>query len=214
VQWVAHLSLDYFYRSLLPTEDAKTYNFDHPGTPRAAIASVHTPKRTHRRTLTWPRARRAEAFDWELVKQTLRQLKEGKKVDVPTYDFKTHKRTNVTKTLYGADVILFEGILSFHEKVHARTHSSGHWPRTGLRARGGCQQDVRDLMDIKIFVDEDADIRLSRRSTCRVHLSLSLSLGSCSESFPLWTLDASLTRHPLRALALQSAEISPSEAET
>lgn len=110
VQWVAHLSLDYFYRSLLPTEDPKTYNFDHP-----------------------------EAFDWELVKETLRQLKEGKKVDVPTYDFKTHKRTNVTKTLYGADVILFEGILSFHEK------------------------DVRDLMDIKIFVDEDADIRLSRR---------------------------------------------------
>ncbi len=76
-----------------------------------------------------------------MVKETLRQLKEGKKVDVPTYDFKTHKRTNVTKTLYGADVILFEGILSFHEK------------------------DVRDLMDIKIFVDEDADIRLSRRST-------------------------------------------------
>lgn len=60
---------------------------------------------------------RADAFDWELVKKTLLQLKGGKKVDVPTYDFKTHKRTAITKTIYGADVILFEGILSFHEKV-------------------------------------------------------------------------------------------------
>jgi len=60
-----------------------------------------------------------DAFDWDSVKQTLHKLKEGKKVDVPTYDFKTHKRTSATKTIYGADVILFEGILSFHEKASA-----------------------------------------------------------------------------------------------
>ena len=49
-------------------------------------------------------------------------------MEVPSYDFKTHQRTSVTKTLYGADVILFEGILSFHEKAHlSRDIGLGIW---------------------------------------------------------------------------------------
>ncbi len=56
-----------------------------------------------------------------------------------SYDFVTHSRTTETTHIYGADVILFEGILAFSER------------------------GVRDLMDMKLFVDTDADTRLSRR---------------------------------------------------
>lgn len=69
----------------------------------------------------------------------LRKLKEGKKVEVPIYNFVTHQREAATKTMYGANVIIFEGILVFHS------------------------QDVLDMLDMKVFVDTDADIRLARR---------------------------------------------------
>ncbi|KAL6071140.1 Uridine-cytidine kinase-like 1 [Balamuthia mandrillaris] len=110
VQWISHLSLDYFYKGLTPEHDPHEYNFDHP-----------------------------DAFDWGLVYETLVLLKKGKRVEVPIYDFKTHQRSAHTKTIYGADVILFEGILALHDKK------------------------IRELLDIKIFVHTDADIRLSRR---------------------------------------------------
>jgi len=66
-------------------------------------------------------------------------LKEGKKVEVPIYNFVTHRREAKTTSMYGANVLIFEGILAFHDK------------------------DVLDTLDMKIFVDTDADIRLSRR---------------------------------------------------
>jgi hypothetical protein len=47
VQWVAHLSLDYFYRSLLPTEDPKTYNFDHPGMSHTTTRHARTTRTRH-----------------------------------------------------------------------------------------------------------------------------------------------------------------------
>lgn len=55
-----------------------------------------------------------DAFDFELLSETLQRLKEGKKVEVPIYNFVTHARESHTKTMYGANVIIFEGILSFH----------------------------------------------------------------------------------------------------
>jgi uridine kinase len=114
VPWVVLLSLDSFYK-VLNEEQHKAaavneYNFDHP-----------------------------DAFDYELLLQTLRKIREGKKVDVPIYNFTTHRREKHTRTMYSADVIVFEGILAFHNR------------------------DVLDLMDMKIFVDTDSDIRLSRR---------------------------------------------------
>ena len=60
-------------------------------------------------------------------------------LQVPIYDFNTHSRKSETVTMYGANVIIFEGILSL------------------------VSPQARDLMDLKIFVDEDADIRLARR---------------------------------------------------
>lgn len=80
-----------------------------------------------------------DAFDIDLMVDVLRKLKEGRKVDVPIYNFVTHQREAATKTMYGANVIIFEGILVFHS------------------------QEILDMLDMKVFVDTDADIRLARR---------------------------------------------------
>ncbi|KAJ3038308.1 Uridine-cytidine kinase-like 1 [Rhizophlyctis rosea] len=83
-----------------------------------------------------------DSFDYDLLFQTLQSLKKGNKVDVPIYDFVTHSRLNKTKTVYGANVVIFEGIFALYDKR------------------------VRDIMDMKLFVDTDADIRLARR--CKI----------------------------------------------
>lgn len=80
-----------------------------------------------------------DAFDIDLMVDVLRKLKEGRKADVPIYNFVTHQREVATKTMYGANVIIFEGILVFHS------------------------QEILDMLDMKVFVDTDADIRLARR---------------------------------------------------
>jgi uridine kinase len=80
-----------------------------------------------------------DAFDYDLLFTTLQNLKKGIKVDVPIYDFATHSRLAKTTPIYGANVIIFEGIYALYDKK------------------------VRDLMDICIFVDTDPDIRLARR---------------------------------------------------
>jgi len=46
--------------------------------------------------------------------EILQKLKEGKNVEVPIYDFNTHSRCAETKTVYGATIIIFEGIMTFH----------------------------------------------------------------------------------------------------
>ena len=80
-----------------------------------------------------------DAFDFDLLVDTLRRLKEGKNVDVPIYNFVSHSRESKTTSMYGANVLVFEGILAFHKA------------------------EVLDLLDMKVFVDTDSDIRLSRR---------------------------------------------------
>ena len=79
------------------------------------------------------------AFDHDKLLQTLMDLKAGKRVQVPTYDFATHSRKPETESIYGANVIIFEGIFALYDKR------------------------IRDLMDMKIFVDTDADVCLGRR---------------------------------------------------
>ena len=74
-----------------------------------------------------------------LLAEHLQALRDGKTVEVPIYDFATHTRRRETRTIVPARVIIVEGILVFTEA------------------------QLRDQMDIKIFVDTDADIRLMRR---------------------------------------------------
>ncbi|XP_011788831.1 PREDICTED: uridine-cytidine kinase 2 [Colobus angolensis palliatus] len=111
---VVILSQDSFYRVLTSEQKAKAlkgqFNFDHP-----------------------------DAFDNELILKTLKEITEGKTVQIPVYDFVSHSRKEETVTVYPADVVLFEGILAFYS------------------------QEVRDLFQMKLFVDTDADTRLSRR---------------------------------------------------
>uniref|UniRef100_A0A8C9TIA7 Uridine-cytidine kinase n=1 Tax=Scleropages formosus TaxID=113540 RepID=A0A8C9TIA7_SCLFO len=114
VPWVVLLSMDSFYKVLSKEEQElaarNEYNFDHP-----------------------------DAFDFELLVIVLRKLKKGKSVKVPVYDFTTHSRRKEWKTVYGANVVIFEGILAFANK------------------------ELLKLLDMKVFVDTDSDIRLVRR---------------------------------------------------
>jgi uridine kinase len=103
---------DAYYRDqghLSPDERAKI-NYDHPGSLESTLLIEH-----------------------------LRELRGGRAVAVPIYDFATHTRRRETRSVEPARVIVVEGILVFTEP------------------------ELRDQMDIKIFVDTDPDIRLMRR---------------------------------------------------
>lgn len=81
-----------------------------------------------------------DAFDTEQLLDCIQILKQGESVQIPIYDFKRHRRCSETfRKVNAADVVIMEGILIFHD------------PR------------VRDMMNMKIFVDTDADVRLARR---------------------------------------------------
>ncbi|XP_026290703.1 uridine-cytidine kinase isoform X2 [Frankliniella occidentalis] len=112
---VVSISQDSFYRELTPSDKAKAdrgqYNFDHP-----------------------------DAFNEDLIFQTLKDILAGKKCDIPVYDYRTNSRCEGQFiTIYPADVVLFEGILVFY------------FP------------EIRDLFHMKLFVDTDSDTRLARR---------------------------------------------------
>ncbi len=85
------------------------------------------------------------SLDNDLLVQHVRQLLRGEPVDVPVYDFKTHTRTQRTRHVEPSPVILVEGILVFADEM------------------------LRELMDIKIYVDTDADIRFIRRLLRDIH---------------------------------------------
>ncbi|KAF3444548.1 hypothetical protein FNV43_RR14240 [Rhamnella rubrinervis] len=111
-QRVVLVSQDSFYHTLSDDKLQKVseYNFDHP-----------------------------EAFNTELLLSCMEKLKRGEAVNIPNYDFKSHKSTESSQKVNPSDVIILEGILVLHD------------PR------------VRDLMNMKIFVDTDSDLRLARR---------------------------------------------------
>ena len=79
------------------------------------------------------------AFDTQLMVRQLEQLRQGKAIDCPVYDFTVHNRSDEVIRIEPKNVIVVEGILIFENK------------------------SLRDKMDIKIFVDTDADVRLCRR---------------------------------------------------
>ena len=82
-----------------------------------------------------------ESFDWELLREHVQKLMRGESVEVPVYDFSSFSRTDRTETVPSAPIIVIEGILVLWEP--------------GLRA----------LMDLRVFVDADADVRFIRRLT-------------------------------------------------
>ncbi|XP_067637610.1 uridine-cytidine kinase isoform X1 [Eurosta solidaginis] len=112
---VVTISQDSFYRELTVAEKAKAqkglFNFDHP-----------------------------DAFNENLMYDTLQEILKGKIVEVPCYDYRSNSLDHENKlTIYPADVVLFEGILVFY------------FPK------------IRDLFHMKLFVDTDSDTRLARR---------------------------------------------------
>jgi uridine kinase len=80
-----------------------------------------------------------DALDNSLLIEHLQKLKAGQAVEVPVYDFTTHTRTRKTRRIEPHRVVLLEGILIFADEA------------------------LRKLMDVKIYVDTDADIRFIRR---------------------------------------------------
>ena len=79
------------------------------------------------------------ALETDLMVKQLESLRNGQEILCPVYDFTVHNRSDKTILIKPERVIIVEGILIFENK------------------------DLRDLMDIKIFVDADADIRICRR---------------------------------------------------
>ena len=80
-----------------------------------------------------------DAIDTPLFVEHLRALKSGRAIELPVYDFVHHRRTDRTVRVEPRPVILVEGILLFAERA------------------------IRELLDFRVFVDTDADVRLVRR---------------------------------------------------
>ncbi|MDO5715817.1 MAG: uridine kinase [Tissierellia bacterium] len=109
---VAVIEQDSYYKdqSSLPYEQRVKTNYDHPF-----------------------------AFDNDLLIRHLKDLKEGKSIDKPIYDFEIHNRKEETSRVASREVIILEGILILSE------------------------EEIRKLLDIKVFVDTDSDVRIIRR---------------------------------------------------
>ena len=107
------LSHDFYYKPHddLSFEERSKLNYDHPDSLDSALLAKH-----------------------------IRELKAGKTIEHPTYDFSRYER-NGTRRMESARIILVEGILIFADK------------------------QLSDLCDIKLFVDADADVRFIRRLT-------------------------------------------------
>ncbi|KAK4865896.1 hypothetical protein LT330_008989 [Penicillium expansum] len=112
--WVVILVMDSFYKNLTPEQHHKAhaneYDFDCP-----------------------------ESIDFDVLVETLRDLKKGKKANIPVYSFSEHQRQPQTTTLYSPRVLILEGILALHD------------PR------------IVEMLDVKIFVEADMDVCLGRR---------------------------------------------------
>jgi uridine kinase len=79
------------------------------------------------------------AFDWALLRKHLHDLKAGRSIDCPIYDFSTSQRSGEFESFGPCKVVLFEGIFTLYD------------------------QEIRDMLDIKCFLHVDSDIRFTRR---------------------------------------------------
>ncbi|KAJ2511324.1 Uridine kinase [Coemansia sp. RSA 2049] len=114
VPWVIIVSMDSFYRQLTPEESKRAFennhDFDHPS-----------------------------SMDYASALRVLTDLKQGRATDIPQYDFVTHSPSSECQHVYGASVVIFEGIFALYNP------------------------ELFGMMDMKIFVDTDSDICLARR---------------------------------------------------
>uniref|UniRef100_A0A8H7N6T9 Uridine kinase n=1 Tax=Bionectria ochroleuca TaxID=29856 RepID=A0A8H7N6T9_BIOOC len=112
--WVVIMSMDSFYKTLTPAQSklafANEYDFDSP-----------------------------EAIDFDILVERLRDLKAGKRAEIPVYSFSKHQRLEETTSIYSPHVLILEGIFALYD------------PR------------VLDLIDMGIYCEADADTCLSRR---------------------------------------------------
>ncbi|WP_336133777.1 uridine kinase [Natronomonas amylolytica] len=80
-----------------------------------------------------------DAFDWELVRDHLDSLESGDHIEMPQYDFEAHCRTDETVHVDPAPVVVIEGILALYDDA------------------------VRERLDLRLYVETDADVRVLRR---------------------------------------------------
>ena len=80
-----------------------------------------------------------DAFDWSLVREHLDALAAGEAVEMPQYDFERHARTDETVHVAPGEVVVVEGILALYD------------------------DSVRDRLDLRLYVETDADVRVLRR---------------------------------------------------
>lgn len=79
------------------------------------------------------------AFDFDLMLSQLKDLMKCKSINKPTYDYTVHNRSEIIETIEPSDVIILEGLFALYNP------------------------EIREMEDIKVFVDTDADIRFIRR---------------------------------------------------
>ncbi|KAL8723554.1 MAG: hypothetical protein Q9225_000189 [Loekoesia sp. 1 TL-2023] len=112
--WVVIMSMDSFYKILTPEQHAlahrNEYDLDAPS-----------------------------AIDFDLMVERLRDLKQGRRAEIPVYSFEQHQRQENTVSIYSPHVLILEGIFALYD------------------------QRVLDLLDVKIFAEADADLCLARR---------------------------------------------------
>src|SRR6056297_746413 len=79
------------------------------------------------------------AFEWDLLRDHMDALLSGQTIEMPQYDFSIHNRKDKTQTVEPTDVIVLEGIFALYD------------------------EDVNEMLDIRVFVETDADVRILRR---------------------------------------------------
>ena len=79
------------------------------------------------------------AFEWGLVRDQLSSLLDGSPIEMPTYDFAVHNRTAETTRVEPTDIVIIEGIFALYDDA------------------------VRELCDLRLYVETDADVRILRR---------------------------------------------------
>lgn len=115
----------------LPTEKSAIMHMDSyylPKQPQTNYTSSGKPNFDH-----------PNAFDWQLLRDHLKMLKQGEGAPTPVYDFTVSSRTDKTHMTGPSKIVIFEGIFTLFD------------------------QEIRDLLDIKCFLHVDSDIRFTRR---------------------------------------------------
>ena len=109
---ITHISIDDYYKNFtdLTFEERAKINYDHP-----------------------------KSFDWKLMNEQLKALKNGQTIEKPIYDFTTHSRSGKTEIVEPKELIVIEGIMALVNK------------------------DLRALGDLKVFISASRERRLVRR---------------------------------------------------